>query len=494
MKKILIVDDDRRFRKALAENFRRHGRYEILEAAVGSEAIEQLRAQPDICCVLLDYNFDQWGGPGQMNGLQIYERLREIAPSMAIIMMSGVAGIRVVDEAYHQFHVPRFLDKGDFNALVRELGPLIAEDEEVIVQTTDNRRLLSEHGFHAGAATMQAVCRDAIDAALSGLHVLIAGESGTGKTLLARAIHTIAAERGLRGKRLRAIRCSTIPADQMRAALFGPTGPARDGDTTDDQGLLRSSVGDGTCYLDELTALPAHVQAELAALLDGDIHDAHGSGMRTDTDDRSITCPHLIAATGRNIAHALEHGELREDLYYGFGAVLVLPPLRERADDIPGLVACSLNRTPGKDSARATVAQEAMALLQGQPWIGNIRQLFRVIHRARAMTGSGTITMDAVQRALRIEDDMVTIAATGSAPGVDVARRQLARALLSRPRDHEQRVVGGVDEALRDFRREILEQMLGETRGNLAEAARRLGRTKLAAWIEELGIDPEKYR
>lgn len=494
MKKILIVDDDRRFRKALAENFRRHGRYEILEAGVGTEAIAQVRAHPDISCVLLDYSFDTWGGPGQMNGLQIHEKLREISPSVAIIMMSEVARISVVEGAFRHLHVGRFLDKGDFNALVRELGPLIAEDEESAVQTTDNRRLLAEQGFHTGAEAMQAVCRDAIDAALSGLHVLIAGESGTGKTLLARTIHAIAAKQGLRGERFRAIRCSTIPADEMRAALFDPASPVHDGDAADDHGLLRSSVGDGTCYLDELTALPTYVQAELAALLDGDVHDADGSGSRTDTDASSATCPHLIAATGRNIAHALDHGELREDLYYGFGAVLVLPPLRERADDIPGLVACCLKRTPGKDAARTPVAQEAMALLQGQPWTGNIRQLFRVVHRAQAMTGSGVITMDAVQRALRIEDDMVTIAATGSAPGLDVARRQLARALLSRPRDHEQRVVGGVDEALRDFRREILEQMLGETRGNLAEAARRLGRTKLAAWIEELGIDPEKFR
>jgi transcriptional regulator with PAS, ATPase and Fis domain len=311
----------------------------------------------------------------------------------------------------------------------------------------------SFHGMVARSAGMHRVFDKIKRVALSGSPVLILGETGTGKELVARAIHECGARRD--GPFI-AVNCAALPRELIESELFGYRRGAFSGAVTECVGLFRAAAG-GTLLLDEITEMAPELQAKLLRVLQDKVVRPVGSVTEIPIDVR------VIASSNRDPEEALGAGALRADLYYRLStSTIVLPPLRARREDIPLLVIHHLRRLreqQGPTAPARRVGREAMALLVAQPWAGNVRELFNVVEDTWAMSASEDIRLDDLQRAARMPT------ASGSdrdpSPGT-----------------------------FRAAERDLIEDALRSTGGNKLHAARRLGisRSQLYAKMAKFGL------
>jgi two-component system response regulator HydG len=277
-------------------------------------------------------------------------------------------------------------------------------------------------------------------AARSTSNILITGESGTGKELVARAVHDASARSE---KEFVAVNCAAIPAELVESELFGHTGQAFTGARAARAGLFETADG-GTLFLDEIGELPLNVQPKLLRVLQEGTIRRVGDSREKQIDVR------VIAATNRDLERAVANGEFREDLYWRVNVIhLHVPPLRERAVDVPLLVEHFLAKIAKKQNqVSRSIAPDALALLTAYAWQGNVRELENTLERAIALARGAILTVEDLPE--RIRDSAAQTSAI------------LAAAKSKRL-------------TLAELEREYILEILREAQGNKSSAAETLG-------------------
>lgn len=324
--------------------------------------------------------------------------------------------------------------------------------------------------------TFRAALAIAAKAARARVPILIEGESGVGKEVLARAIH--AASPRTRHKMV-TVNCGAIPANLVESDLFGHERGAFTG--AFERHVGRFAVADGsTIFLDEISELPFDAQVKLLRVLqDGEIQPV-GARSPSQVDVR------VIAATNKRLLDEVEAGRFREDLYYRLNVVqITIPPLRERSGDIPALARHLLGRLAGQPGLRSLgITSEAIDLLKRHDWPGNVRQLQNVLFRAAVLCEGDALTeQDFPQLAERVHSHVRSIGSAPPSPIVANAQEAGIGVTLYEANGHLR--------ALADIEADVIRLAIGHYRGRMTEVARRLGigRSTLYRKLAELGID-----
>lgn len=448
MATILIVDDDEALRESLAETITDLGHRPVL-ATSGRQALTQLAAEPHIDGVILDLRM-----PGELDGMAVLRRVRERPTSPPVTILTAFAGADNTIEA---------MRLGAFDHLTKpvgraELGSLIARmvalSQALPTPQADCDR--PSEGMVGRSDAMRVVQKIIGLAADSDTTVLVTGETGTGKEMVARALHEHAALR--RTKPFIAVNCAAIPADLLESELFGHVKGAYTGAVTDRAGAFREADG-GTLFLDEIGDMPPTMQAKILRALQESVVTPVG-GRPVSVDVR------IIAATHRNLSVLVGEGRFREDLYYRLNVVpIALPPLRERLADIVPLAEHFLRLARPNGPKRLTPG--AASRLLSHSWPGNARELRNTIERANVLVRGDALEADDLEGLI----DVLSPVSSKDA-GVDW-------------------LAGDLPSAVARLEAAMIRRALAEANGNRAEAARRLGvqRQLLYAKIERYGLD-----
>jgi len=420
MSVILVVDDDAALRESLAEAIADLGHTAEL-AANGGDALARL-SRGRVDAVLLDLRM-----PG-MDGMTVLARIRERPDPPPVAVLTAVPTASNTIEAMRLGavdHLAKPIGRAELADLLARLLPAATARATVAL-------VADEDDLVGGSAAMRIVQKAIGMLADSDVSVLITGETGTGKEVVARAIH----RHGRRAARaFVAINCAAIPAELLESQLFGHTRGAFTGAVADALGSFRAADG-GTLFLDEIGDMAAPLQAKLLRVLQERVVTPVG-GKPVAIDVR------IISATHQNLADAVAAGRFREDLFYRLGVVpLALPPLRERLADIIELAEhflARLSSTPRRLSAEA--AQRLLA----HAWPGNVRELRNVMER---------------------------VAVLGRRPVVAAEELDFLR---SRPASPPAITATDLPSAVEQLERAMITQALADAGGNRSEAARRLG-------------------
>ncbi len=450
---ILIVDDDPVQRRLIENMVRRFG-YEAIVADGGDAAIKLLfgGAGPRIDCVVLDLVMPD------LDGLGVLAELREAGLTIPVIVQTAHGGIDNVISAMRAGAVDFAVKPVGAERLQVSLRNALAASALETELARIKRSRAGTLGFKdviTRSPRMQAVLKNAEKAAASNIPVLIEGESGVGKELIARAIHG-SGER--RAKPFVAVNCGAIPDNLVESTLFGHEKGAFTGATERHAGKFAEASG-GTLFLDEVGELPLAAQVKLLrAIQEGEI-DPVGGRKPVRVDVR------LISASNRSLIAAVKDSRFREDLFYRLHVFpITVPPLRERPEDIADLVRHFLVRFNAEEGKRIRmVAADAMALLTGCAWPGNVRQLENAIFRAVVLAEGDEIGMT----------EFPQLAAQAGNP---------ALALLG---------TGGEVRALEDIEAEVIRFAIAHYRGQMSEVARKLqiGRSTLYRKLKDLGLE-----
>ena len=375
MSRILVIDDNENLGTGVVLMVERMG-HQGVAVTSGPQGLEKMRDQP-FDLVITDFRMDE------MDGLQVLEAVKEGFAETDVMILTGYGTIEIAVEA---------MKKGAFDFIEKEnlSSVLPAKIEKVLEYRAtrqererldeENRYLREEIGgrFNFGEiigrsprigeimATVQKV-------AVTDSSVLVYGESGTGKELVARAIH---AQSGRRDGPFVKVNCGALPRELVESELFGHEKGAFTGAVRLKKGKFELAGG-GTIFLDEIGDIPLDMQVKLLRVLQEKQFDRVG-GERTLTADVRV-----VAATNRPLKEMMNRGDFREDLYYRLEVIpLCLPPLRERKEDIPELVAHFLKKKCGEmNIPLRRLTDEAVMGLANYPWPGNVRELENVIER-----------------------------------------------------------------------------------------------------------------
>ncbi len=366
---ILIVDDELSVRNSLYKWFAEDG-YRVDTAADAKEALKKLEENPwDI--ILLDIKM-----PG-MNGLELQERIREIDSSIVVIMITAYASVDTAVQALKAGafdYITKPFDPDDLEHLIRnaiEKRQLTRENIQLKQKIT---QLTPEETIIAESPQMQHVLQLVDTVAQTDSTVLIHGESGTGKEVVARAIHNRSQRRLFP---LVAVNCGAFPESLLESELFGHEKGAFTGAQYRRKGKIELADG-GTLFLDEIGDISPKTQLDLLRVLETRQFTRLGSNQVIHSDFR------LICATNKNLEEEVRKGNFREDLYYRINVFFILiPPLRERKEDIPALAHFFLKKYARTMNKPFTdIAPDAMQLLKEYRWPGNVRELENAIERA----------------------------------------------------------------------------------------------------------------
>jgi two-component system nitrogen regulation response regulator NtrX len=446
-RRVLVVDDERGVREALRQLLE----YEGLEVRLASSGAEALEAYGEFHphLVLLDVKM------AGMDGLEVLSRLKRADPKAQVVMISGHGTIRTAVEAT-QRGAYDFLEKPlDTDRILVTLKRAFAH----LDLESENERLREAAGRPYEIVGQSAAIRDLLQriakVAPSNARVLIVGENGSGKELVARAIH---AGSPRAGKPFVEVNCAAIPSELIESELFGHMKGSFTGAFADRAGKFEQADG-GTLFLDEVGDMSPATQAKVLRALQEGVVTRIGASKSIQVDVR------VIAATNKNLEEEIAAGRFREDLYYRLNVVPIrVPPLRERREDIPLLVehfVAELTRSGG--APRKRFAPEALQALSARDWPGNVRELRNAVERLLILASGETIT----------EADVIALVGGPTGPPLV--------SLLQAPTFEAFK-----DEAERAF----LAAKLAENDWNVSETARKLAmpRSNLYKKIERYGL------
>ena len=376
---ILIADDDDSIRFVLEKALQKEG-YRTFSARNGKETVNLLRSEA-IDTIFLDIFMPD------VNGLDLIEELQEINKTASIIIITAHGTTQTAIEAAkrHAYdYVTKPFDLKEITSLLSRAVYAADQTKAAMAEDLPSQDIVtSQNGDNVGTQivgesdAMHAVYLTIGRAAISDETVLIMGESGTGKESIAKAIHQNSKRAD---KAFVVVDCSAIPSDLIESALFGHVKGAYTGADTARQGKFEQADG-GTIFLDEVGELPIEVQMKLLRVLQEREVEPIGSNEIRQIDVR------VVAATNRRLDLAIQEGAFREDLFYRLNVVpIVLPPLRDRKEDIPDLVDFFMSRfAQDYGRSKGTISSEAFKLLTAYDWPGNVRELENALKRALVM-------------------------------------------------------------------------------------------------------------
>ncbi len=462
MAHVLIVDDEVNIRRVLAAMLKREG-YEVTTAADGEQALGVLHKTP-VHVVVTDLVMPKIGG------MDLLRRVSADFPDVPVIVITAHGS---VDSAVTA------LKAGAFDYITKpfeqdELKKVIAK----AARAHDlERQNVHEVGGDSGQASlvgespgMRAVYEMIAKVADSPSTVLVTGESGTGKELIAKALHRGSSRRE---KPLIKVNCAAIPKDLVESELFGYERGAFTGAVSSKPGRFELADG-GTLFLDEIGEVPVEMQVKLLRALQESEFERVGGIKTISVDVR------LIAATNRDLKQLIAEGKFREDLYYRLAVVpIALPPLRERRDDIPLLVRHFVRKYDERLGKRVEgIEDEALQLLMGYSWPGNIRELENLMERSVLFADGPLIQASALPDSLRERSPQppVPIAAVGPLGAIAAPSGASMKEI--------------VRQAQAELEKELIARALEETGGNVTRAAKRLqiSRKSLQVKMKELGL------
>jgi len=444
--KILVVDDEAIVRESLQDWLTSAG-YQVFTAENGPKALDII-GREKMGIVITDLVM-----PG-MDGIELMKRAKEILPSIEVIIITAYGSIPTAitamkDGAYDYIEKPFCPERAEL--LVEKL----AEHQELVEENLSLRQRLEDRyrfeNIIAKSSKMQRVIEVIKVVAKSNATVLITGDSGTGKELVARAIHS---QSHRRNKPFVAVSCAALPESLLESELFGHEKGSFTGAYAQKKGKFEFSNG-GTLFLDEVGEMSANIQVHLLRVLEEKEFARVGGNEPIKVDVR------VISATNKDLRKAIEKQEFREDLYYRLNVVSIeLPPLRERKEDIPLLAEHFLHKFAMENQKEITgFSPEAMEFVLDYEWPGNVRELENAVERAVILA----------------KDSIITIA--------DLPQENLSQVRLA-----------STGKNLKEVEKNHVLNVLRETGGNYSEAARILGISRMTLYnkAREYGFDVKK--
>jgi len=444
MLRVLVVEDDPDIRTAVTDALRDAG-HEVVTVADGQLGLEQ------VVSTMFDVVVTDVRMP-KLSGVALFHKVREVAPSTAVILMTSFAtaneAVAALKQGAHDYLTKPF----DVEELVIRVRG-IAERKALLGELAEARTRLAgtPDGAIVGASPAIVRLLDLLSTvAVSDAPVLITGESGTGKELVARQLHALS---GRSGKPFVAINCAAFPETLLEAELFGHERGAFTGAAKKRDGRFRAAHG-GTLLLDEVAEIPLPAQAKLLRVLQEGTFEPLGSDVPVRVDVR------VVSATHRDLKARIAQGTFREDLYYRLNGInLHVPPLRDRGSDLPLLVNHFLtrfSRTPGVDSPVPDLSLDAWRALAVYPFPGNVRELGHAMQHAVVLSRGGRIELE------HLPPDIRTAATAGALGAADL--KPLAAVLKQAEREHLLRAL-----AVAQGKRARAAELLGISRKNLWE-------------------------
>ena len=459
---VLVVDDERDLCELIAMRLEHNG-YRVTCESTGRGGIEVLEREV-VDAMVLDLRLD-----GE-NGLDLLVDIQQRSLDLPVIMLTAHGTIETAVEALERGAYGFLTKPFDAHELLQKLDHAV-ERVRLRRELANLRRMLGEAGSNErllGTSAPIATVRDRIHRiAPSDANVLIMGESGSGKEVAARSIHAHSSRRD--GPFL-AINCGALPAELLESELFGYTRGAFTGANRDKDGFFAAAEG-GTLMLDEIGDAPAAVEVKLLRVLQERRYFPVGSTEPRNADVR------VLAATHKDLRAEVDAGRFREDLFYRLHVVpIVLPPLREHADDIPLLAELFLTRAATQHGLSAPhLSHEALRLLMEHDWPGNVRELANVVEGAALLTTDGVLRPAHVLAVLsrrtpaaEEEEEPTPALQAASAPARAVPDAALDLLAALPP----------MREAREAFDRAYLQEVLRRCGGNVSAAAKLAGRNR----------------
>ena len=459
--KILIADDDASIRLVLSQAFSRLG-YQVRATSNASTLLKWVSdGEGDL--VITDVVM-----PDE-NVFDVLPRIRKQRPKLPVIVMSAqntlLTAVNAAEIGAYEY-VPKPFDLDDMTAAAKRA---LAKPADTELAKAQARAIRDERLPLIGrSAAMQEVYRTVARLVGADLTVLVTGESGVGKELVARALHDLGRRRD---GRFVAVNLAATPRERVETELFGKA---------DETGKLVEADG-GTLFLDEVGDMPLDAQTRLLRVIDG---SEKAINPRTGRPAEA----RIIAATNRDLRGLIQQGLFREDLFFRLNVAPVrLPPLRERTEDIPELARAFLLRAHREGLPAKTVDQGALDRLKAHPWPGNVRELENLIRRMCALYAEDVISARIVERELR-EETSRTPTGEGPVSLATVIERHLAADFASQPDGIPPK--GLYDRVLEEVEAPLIRLTLAATRGNQIRAAEILGlnRNTLRKKIHDLGL------
>ena len=483
-KTVLVIDDDPTQRRLIQAAVEKAG-FACRTAPDGESGFTTAtEAGADV--ILLDLTM-----PG-LSGMETLQRLSERIPDVPVVMLTATSGIDTIVTAMRSGAVDFIVKPANPERVVvsiRNALKMSSLSGEVKRLTRKSEGGMGFDDMIASAPTMRQVVRLGQRAASSDIPVLILGESGVGKEVIARCIQG-ASERA--GKPFLTVNCGAIPENLVESILFGHEKGAFTGAVSKSLGKFVEADG-GTLFLDEVGELPLDMQVKLLrALQEGEV-DAVGSRRPTKVDVR------IISATNKDLAEQVKAGAFREDLYYRLNVFPIdMPALRERKEDVPSLVEHFMSRfnaSEGRDVE--TVSEETMRMLCAYDWPGNVRQLENAVFRAVILSEGSELQPHDFPQISGVMPEMADLPpvpareapANDAPPAASPSAKEPAGLGPVAIKDEE-----GEIRELSAIERDVIEYAIDFYQGHMSEVSRRLGigRSTLYRKIREYELEPEK--
>lgn len=394
METILVVDDEKGVRDSI-KLILEYEKYSVVLAEDGSRALAVCK-ELHVDAVLLDIKM-----PHGMDGIEVLRSIKSTNTEIPVVMISGHGNFETAVEATKLGafdYLPKPLDRDKLLITVRN-----ALDQRKLLREV--KKVRGKEQILGASPKVKEILKIIERVGPTDARVLITGESGTGKELVAKAIHRVSKRATMQFVE---VNCAAIPSDLIESELFGHEKGAFTGATSQRIGKFEQADR-GSIFLDEIGDMSLQAQAKVLRVLEGGAVERVGGSKKISVDVR------VVAATNKILPEEIKKGDFREDLYHRVNVIPIhIPPLRERREDVPILVKAFLEDTCGRNGiAMKTISDQAVQVLMGMEWNGNIRELRNIVERLVIMTSGNSIESPDLQKlSLVHKDELVSIVHT----------------------------------------------------------------------------------